>query len=241
MLVAQRIQFAAASASEIVAAALQDYKRAIIVGGEHTHGKGTVQTIINLNNNLSTSESKEIGDLGAVKLTIQKFYRITGGSTQYKGVVPDIVLPSLFRHLKSGEKYLDYSLPWDQIDPVKYTFFNHKHIDLDMIRKSSLQRVEHNPGLQAIAKEAKMADERSKQTAISLKLADMRQRMEEIREEREKPSTKFRNSQTGMSDDNQSEVDTKDAKKNDVQDWKEQIKQDPYIGEAKNIIVDMKR
>ena len=93
-----------ASASEIVAAALQDYKRAVIVGGEHTHGKGTVQTVVNLNKNVRASNSKEIGDVGALKVTIQKFYRITGGSTQYKGVVPDIVLPSLFQHLKSGEK-----------------------------------------------------------------------------------------------------------------------------------------
>jgi carboxyl-terminal processing protease len=194
-----------------------------------------------LNNNLSDSESKEVGDLGAVKLTIQKFYRITGGSTQYKGVVPDIVLPSLFRHLKSGEKYLDYSLPWDQIDPVKYTSFNPQPFDLEMIRKRSLQRIEHDPGLQAIAKEAKMADERSKQTAVSLKLADMRQRMEEIREEREKLSAQFRNYQTGFSDDNQSEVETNDAKNTNAPDWKEQIKQDPYIGEAKDIILDMKR
>ena len=225
-----------ASASEIVAAALQDYKRAIIVGGEHTHGKGTVQTIVNLNENLRASRSEEIGSLGAVKVTIQKFYRITGGSTQYKGVVPDIILPSLFQHQKSGEKYLDYSLPWDRIGPVKYPPLRGKPIDLGMIRQRSLQRVEHEPGLRLIAEEAKKADERSKHTAISLKLADMRQRTEEAREERQKISAKFRNYQTGMSDDDQSEVD-----KSDAHTWKEEIKQDPYIDEAKNIIVDMKR
>ena len=86
--------------------------------------------------------SNEIGDIGVLKLTIHKFYRITGGSTQYKGFAPDIVLPSLFQHLQSGEKYLDYSLPWDQIGPVKYTSFNNKPFDLEMIRKMSLRRVE---------------------------------------------------------------------------------------------------
>lgn len=230
-----------ASASEIVAAAMQDYKRAVIVGGEHTHGKGTVQTIINLNKNLRASVSKEVGDLGVVKVTIQKFYRITGGSTQYNGVVPDIVLPSLFQHLKSGEKYLDYSLPWDQIGPVKYNAFSGKPIDLDMLRKMSLQRGEHDPGLQLIAEEAVKADERSKQTAISLKLTDMRQRMDEAREERKKISAQFRNHQTMLYDDQLQTTDEKDTKKDDVLSWQEELVQDPYVGEAKNIIVDMNR
>jgi len=228
-----------ASASEIVAAALQDYKRAIIVGGEQTHGKGTVQTIINMNNNIRPSSSKEIGDVGALTVTIQKFYRITGGSTQYKGVVPDIVLPSLFQHLKSGEKYLDYSLPWDQIKPVKYTPFSGKPISLDMIRKKSLQRVQHDPGLQVIAEEAAKANERSKQTAVSLKLTDMRLKIEETREERKKLSAQFQNYQAGLDDDEQVETDGTGMKK-DVPNWKEQLKLDPYVGEAKNIIIDMK-
>ena len=156
-----------------------------MVGGEHTYGKGTVQITIDLNKNLQASMSNEIGDIGALKLTIHKFYRITGGSTQYKGFAPDIVLPSLFQHLQSGEKYLDYSLPWDQIGPVKYTSFSDNPFDLEMIRKMSLGRVERAPRL---------------------------------------PTT-----------------DGKDMKKDDVLSWKEELKQDPYVGEAINIIVDMKR
>lgn len=227
-----------ASASEIVAAALQDYKRAIIVGGDHTHGKGTVQAVVNLNSNIPPSNAKEIGDIGALKVTIQKFYRITGGSTQYKGVVPDIILPSLFQHLKSGEKYLEYSLPWDQIGPVKHTPFRGKPIALDKIRERSLQRVNHDPGLQVIANEAVMVDTRSKQTTVSLKLADMRQQVEIVREERKKLNALFPGYQTGLYNDEQSESDGKEVTK-DVPNWKEQIKQDPYVGEATNIIVDM--
>jgi len=227
-----------ASASEIVAAALQDYKRAIIVGGEHTHGKGTVQAVINLNDNIPALNSKEIGDVGALKVTVQKFYRITGESTQYKGVVPDIVLPSLLQHLKSGEKYLENSLPWDQIGPVKYTPFSGKPFDLDMIRKRSLQRGNHDLGLQILAKEAAKVDVGSKQTAVSLKLVDMRQKVEGAREERKRLNTQFPGYQTGLYDDNQSETDGGEIKKDDS-NWKDQIKQDPYVGEAKNIIVDM--
>jgi carboxyl-terminal processing protease len=227
-----------ASASEIVAAAMQDYKRAVIVGGLHTHGKGTVQTIINLNENIPMLHFKKYDDLGALKVTIQKFYRINGGSTQYKGVEPDIMLPSLFQHLKSGEKYLEYSLPWDQVEPVSISPYSGKPFNLDSIRKKSMQRVGQEEGLKIIAEEAKKADERSKQTAISLKLADMRQKMEESRLERNKVDAKYRKYQ-GMNDEEHSEIDGKTTKKDEVSDWREDIKQDPYISEAKNIIVDI--
>ncbi|MDR3630119.1 MAG: carboxy terminal-processing peptidase [Desulfocapsaceae bacterium] len=230
-----------ASASEIVAAALQDYKRAVIVGGAHTHGKGTVQTIINLNDNMPVLQMKKMGDLGALKVTIQKFYRITGGSTQYKGVEPDIVLPSLFQNLKSGEKYLDYSLPWDQVGPVAFTPFSGRPINLEMIKRKSMQRVEHDEGLQVIAQEAKKSDERSKQTTISLKLADMRQKMEEAREERKKIGAQYRKYQKAMEAEDQNDSGKKPAKKDEPPNWQEDLKQDPYVGEAKNIILDMDR
>ena len=230
-----------ASASEIVTAALQDYKRAVIVGGEHTYGKGTVQTVLDLNKTIRASESKEIGDIGSLKVTIQKFYRVTGGSTQYKGVEPDIVLPSLFQSLKSGEKYLDYSLPWDHIGPATYTPCSSKLAGLDMLRKRSLQRVEHDPGLQAIAEEAVKAEERSKDTLVSLRLTDMRRKFEEARVERKKLSAQLGSYKTGLGDDDQSDNNGKETKKDSVPKWKEQIVKDPYIGEAKSIIVDMER
>ncbi len=109
-----------ASASEIVAGALQDYRRALIVGSEHTHGKGTVQVILSLDDTLSLHNMDRYLPLGAVKLTTQKFYRVSGDSTQYRGVVPDIVLPDRQKHNKFGERYLDYSLPWDTIGAVAH-------------------------------------------------------------------------------------------------------------------------
>ncbi len=104
-----------ASASEILAAAMQDYKRAIIIGSKQTYGKGTVQNVIPINQYLNYSQ-----DLGALKLTIQKFYRINGGSTQLKGVSSDVVMPDRYSYLNVAESELDVPLAWDQIEKAKY-------------------------------------------------------------------------------------------------------------------------
>ena len=99
-----------ASASEIFAAAIQDYNRGIIIGSSSTYGKGTVQRSISLDNNSFFSNDTEIGNL---KLTLQKFYRINGGSTQLKGVTPDIILPDNLEYLKLREKDDPDALPWE--------------------------------------------------------------------------------------------------------------------------------
>jgi carboxyl-terminal processing protease len=131
-----------ASASEILAGALQDYGRAVIIGGEHTHGKGTVQSIIDLNEEIPFENmDKYDSTLGALRITIQKFYRITGESTQYKGVVPDIVLPDKFESVKSGEKFLDFALPWDTVDPAKFSKWSKFKIDIRDLKLKSAGRV----------------------------------------------------------------------------------------------------
>jgi carboxyl-terminal processing protease len=104
-----------ASASEIVAGALQDYNRAVVVGTGPTHGKGTVQVLADLDR---FGGGEPLGDL---KLTVQQFFRVSGASTQWQGVVPDIKLPDPEGHIESGERHLDDSIPWSQIDPVAYT------------------------------------------------------------------------------------------------------------------------
>src|SRR5207249_8956230 len=104
-----------ASASEILAGALQDYGRALIVGDTATHGKGTVQHVIDLGSRLP-DEPK----LGALKLTIQQFYRVNGDSTQSRGVASDIVVPSLIEHLATPEKELDHALDFDRVDAVEH-------------------------------------------------------------------------------------------------------------------------
>ena len=111
-----------ASATEIVAAALQDYGRAVIVGDKSTHGKGTVQTLIRLDQAAPLGVILDPGN--ELKMTVQKFYRVAGGSTQEKGVVPDIVLPSLLDAFQLWETTLKYYLPWDTIPPVAFDRFN---------------------------------------------------------------------------------------------------------------------
>ena len=115
-----------ASASEILAAAMQDYKRAIIIGSKQTYGKGTVQNVIDLNKMVRSNTN---GDLGALKFTTQKYYRINGGSTQLEGVKSDIVVPNKYTYVDFGEKNQENPLEWDKIDPVSYepwkTFFDY--------------------------------------------------------------------------------------------------------------------
>ncbi|KJR99289.1 MAG: carboxyl-terminal protease [Desulfobulbaceae bacterium BRH_c16a] len=227
-----------ASASEIVAAALQDYKRAVIVGGKHTHGKGTVQTIIDLNENIPLLHLKKYEDLGALKVMIQKFYRVTGGSNQWKGVESDIVLPNLFEHIKSGERYLDYSLPWDSIEAVPFTPWTDKPFDLELLRKRSLARAAVDEGLKIIAEEAVKAVERAENTVVSIDLEDMRGKREESRLMREKVGAhyrKYREEQENSGDFDEFEDEKADPK----EVWLKNVQEDPYIREAVNIIGDI--
>ncbi len=227
-----------ASASEIVAAALQDYHRAVVVGSKHTHGKGTVQTILDLNENIPLLRLRKYENLGALKVMIQKFYRVTGSSTQYKGVEPDIVLPNLFEHIKSGERYLDYSLPWDSIGGVDFTPWPHKSYDIGLLREKSLARAAKDEGLQIIREEAIKAKKRSEDTKVSLFFDDIRQKRKEAELTREKIGAHFRK----YKEDQEKDLDP-DRKKDDEEDpkiaWLKDVNQDPYINEAVNIVGDI--
>jgi len=229
-----------ASASEILAAALQDYRRAIIVGGRHTHGKGTVQTIIDLNENIPLLHLRRYDDLGALKATVQKFYRVDGGSTQYKGVEPDIVLPSLFQHLKSGEQYQDNSLPWDQDVPAEYRVYPDKIVNLDDIISRSQLRVKDSDALQLVKEEAIRSAQRSEQTEVIVAMASMRAKREEERLAREKVGDHYRGLEeeqtVGQDRTIGSPADEPDS---DGEDWLGGLAKDPYITEAQMIINDL--
>src|SRR5438309_1364722 len=134
-----------ASASEIFAAALQDYGRAVIVGDKNTFGKGTVQTILPIGRFASLLGSHSDED-GALKLTIQKFYRVAGGSTQLHGVASDIVLPSLSDLPEFGESALKNALPYDEVTKAKYTKWSDSHsLFVDQLRRRSEERVKDDP------------------------------------------------------------------------------------------------
>jgi carboxyl-terminal processing protease len=134
-----------ASASEIFAAALQDYGRAVIVGDKNTFGKGTVQTILPIGRFASLLGSHSDED-GALKLTIQKFYRVAGGSTQLHGVASDIVLPSLSDLPEFGEGALKNALPYDEVAKARYTKWSDSHsLFIDQLRRRSEERVKSDP------------------------------------------------------------------------------------------------
>lgn len=229
-----------ASASEIVAAALQDYRRAIVVGGQHTHGKGTVQTIIDLNENIPLLHLRRYDDLGALKATIQKFYRVDGGSTQYKGVVPDVVLPSLFENLKSGEQYLDYSLPWDQDDAVKYDAYSDKIADLQSIIDRSRARIKESTDLLLIKEEAARAGKRSEQTIIELDLDSMRAKREEEKQAREKVGAHYgRLEEDELEDPAVNDELPQSPESDPADDWIAELAGDPYVTESEMIISDL--
>ncbi len=170
-----------ASASEILAAALQDYGRAFIIGGEHTHGKGTVQAMMDMNKNLPLLHLQKYDDLGALKLTIQKFYRVNGGSTQFKGVEPDLVVPSMFDYLETGEKNMDYSLPWDQVEHVDYVKWRGDRFTKEQVRQAGKQWAEGNPAFKKIKEETQKARIRAKQTNVAVFLDGMWKDREDLK------------------------------------------------------------
>ncbi len=227
-----------ASASEIVAAALQDYGRAVIVGGRHTHGKGTVQTIIDMNENIPLLNLQRYEDLGALKVTIQKFYRINGGSTQFKGVEPDIVLPSLYEYLHSGEQYLDYALPWDQVAPVPYYPYATGSLDIKTLKQKSLERIGKDEAFKAIAEQAEESKERLQNTQISLALEDMKAEREKSNEARDNMVRRFEQYEEVQLDEFDSADEEDQPSKND-EDWQKELEKDPYVGEAGRIIADI--
>ena len=169
-----------ASASEILAAALQDYHRAVIMGST-TYGKGTVQQVLDLDNAVNSPEMQAIKPLGSLKLTIQKFYRISGGSTQFKGVVPDIALPDALSTYAKGEQESEYPLPWDEIAPAAYQPANTLPASLDALRTASAARVAASPGFRLITEAAQRATEQRKQTSLSLSLAAYRAQQLQLR------------------------------------------------------------
>lgn len=160
-----------ASASEIFAGALQDYGRAVIVGDKSTFGKGTVQTLLEVGRFMSPFGFK-VADAGALKLTIQKFYRPSGQSTQLKGVESDIVLPSRFAHLDVGEDALKYPLAFDEVKPADYEKWPGPTPDLGDLRARSAARIKNDPEFRYLEQDIAKMDERIKANSLSLNKAE---------------------------------------------------------------------
>jgi carboxyl-terminal processing protease len=177
-----------ASASEILAGALQDYGRALIVGDSSTHGKGTVQSVNELRNFITPPTN----DYGAVKLTIKKFYRVSGASTQLKGVVPDIILPSVASESKDiGESALENPMHWDTIPSAKYDKLEMVEPYLGELRKQSAERVATDKDFAYLRQDIELFKKQQNDKTLSLNEQKRLQEKEEA-EAREKDREKER-------------------------------------------------
>ncbi len=224
-----------ASASEILAAALQDYNRAIIIGGK-SYGKGTVQNLIEL----TRVEGNKYGDLGALKWTTKKFYRINGGSTQRKGVTPDILLPDTYMFLDVREENEPTALTWDQIERARYKTFNIPN--KKTIVNEEQKRIDQTEIFKHIKEKARWLAENKKDSIIYLKWDEY---VKDIKKS-EKISKRFDSLTQFKSDfDIKSlTVDLQGREKDTVfaakrKKWIKALKTDPYVNEAVKVLEKM--
>lgn len=173
-----------ASASEILAAAIQDYERGIVLGSAATFGKGTVQRFISLDD-VVPSYLNDVKPLGDIKLTTQKFYRINGGTTQLKGVNSDIVVPDQYAYLKVGEKETEYPMKWDEIAKTKYKPWA-KIMNKEKIVQRSQTRIKNNEVFKMIEQNAKRLKKRQDETVQTLHLEKYQKEQQKLKEESKK-------------------------------------------------------
>lgn len=231
-----------ASASEIMAAAMQDYKRAIIVGSR-TFGKGTVQKVVDLTdfmNPITKMKMMNEPPIGAIKLTVQKFYRIDGGSTQLRGVTPDITLPDAYSELDMGERKDKAALKWDEIPPANYTPVN--DVNVPFLKSASDKRVAANPVFDIIAASAKKLKAQRDDNKYSLNEIAYKKEQDEASalskklEELQKKGTPLPVANL-KEDMKEIDADSTNIAKNKT--WLKNLQKDIYISETVNIINDM--
>jgi carboxyl-terminal processing protease len=226
-----------ASASEIMAAAMQDYGRAVIVGSS-SHGKGTVQRFLNLNQAI---RNKNIPDLGSIKLTIQKFYRINGDATQLKGVSSDILLPDNYMYIKTGEKEQDYPMAWDQIESASYDSKSYQ------VKKSVFEtsnaRVQSNETFKLIEENARRWEKQRESRKYPLSIAKYALQEEKQKVEGEKFEILNKLEISGFEVSNipsdLEKIKTEESRMKINKDWIKSISKDPYVYESLQIIEDL--
>ena len=228
-----------ASASEILAAAMQDYKRAIIIGSKQTYGKGTVQNVIDLNRWL---RNNDMGDMGALKITTQKFYRVNGGSTQLEGVKSDVVVPDRYSFVDIGEKDQENPLPWDKIDAAKYDIWN-GYVGYDEAIAASKERMKTNTQLRLIEDNARWVKTQSEESSYPLNFDEYAREAEKDKElAKQYDAIKdYKTNLTYNSLPYEVELFASDTiLKEKRQRWHESLSKDVYIEEAINVLSDMK-
>lgn len=225
-----------ASASEILAGAMQDYGRAVIIGSPQSFGKGTVQTFVDLNRFLNTND-----DFGSLKLTIQKFYRITGESTQRKGIESDIKMKDFFTYAEIGERYDEYALPWDKIPAVAYQPVN--YFSVAALQKRVETRLLNNKTYQLVQESAQWKENLDKEESISLKLSKFNEVMKtrKAQIEKFKALDKFNNGlKFTLNPDEVIRAKKDEAFAKKSENWVKNLKRDLYLQEAVTVIGEIK-
>lgn len=229
---------ASASASEILAGALQDYRRAVLVGTGATHGKGTVQALVNLD------QLKNVpgGDpLGVVKLTIQQYFRVDGDSTQWRGVVPDLVLPDPVAHIEGGERTLDHSIPWSEIAPLSYQPWKGARWDVAQLADKSKKRRDAESVFAKIDARGSFLKAQRGDTLVPLQEDKWRARQAKVKNALDTVDPKL--------DEGKERLDvtlvdyahrgTANDKNERLETWRKELTRDPWLEEATRLVLDM--
>ena len=227
-----------ASASEIMAAALQDYERAVVVGSDNTFGKGTVQNVLDLNRFLSNSDF----DLGALKITTEKFYRINGGSVQLKGVESDIVTPNTYSHIEIGEADEKNPLEWDQIDKAQFRKWD-GYYNLESVINDSKLRISKNELFSLIDQNAKWFSERRKNKSYSLNYNTFKNEQNNNKlklKKFDKIKDYNNNLNFNLLSDQSSKIKDSEEYKENRKRWHNRLKSDIYINESINVLLNLK-
>lgn len=228
-----------ASASEILAAAMQDYERAIVIGSEQTFGKGTVQNVVDLNRFLSNST---YGNLGALKITTDKFYRINGGSTQLEGVKSDVITPDRYRYVDVGERDEDNPMRWDRISPLVYTKWN-GYLNYDDVIEQSQDRVNDHPIFNLVDQDAKWIEQRQNDNTIALNFQEYVSKIESDRayaDQFDAVEEYDNNLDFTISPADQKRISEDDIFLEKRERWFSNLSKDFYVEEAVNILQDLK-
>ena len=229
-----------ASASEILAAAMQDYNRGIVVGSSSTYGKGTVQRNIGLERATSISQNTDVGELGSLKLTLQKFYRVNGGSTQQRGVTPDVIMPDQYEYLKMREKDNPDALPWDEIGKAPLNAVRTAY-QRETVAAASQERLKANPAFNAI-KDATAKLQKSSQGEQSLNLSRYRAEQKSIRDAIRRIDTLTRNVQpmdVELLPQDVKALSQDDDKLERRKQWSKNLGRDIQLQETMRVIGDM--
>lgn len=231
-----------ASASEIFAAAIQDYNRGVIVGSTSTFGKGTVQKSLPLGKPIDMFSGRT--EYGALKLTFEKFYRVNGGSTQLKGVAPDIVIPDAYEYIKIREKDNSSSLEWDQIAKLNYATWEDS-ANLSHIKQLAQERINANKAFNAIRTTTEWQNKNAAKE-YSLNITAFREDQKKLREMSKTVDTVLKLSkekeikvQVLAVDKDKYYNNADKAKGERYQEWLKRIKSDIYIDETARIVSDM--